>query len=114
MITSRSYHTNIVLVSHLKCGVCAKCHVLSTVRVCLNAEGFAHRNVTEIYDSLHVISENKGFLHGYDFPLLLAEPDFQGQPRNKRAYYPKTIKLQSPCLLLPPFFVIVLDSFDFD
>lgn len=114
MITSRSYTTNIVLVSHLKCGVCTKCHGLSTVRLWLNAKGFSHRNLTEIYDSLQAISENKQFLHAYDFPPLLAEPDLQGWLRNKHAYYAETIKLESPCFLLPPFIVIVLDSFDFD
>lgn len=114
MITFRSYHTNIVPVSHLECAVCAMCRVLSPVGVCLNAEGFAHRDVTEISDSLHVISGNKQFLHSYDFPPLLAEPDLQWWPRNKRAYYAETIKLESHCFLLPPFTVIVLDSFDFD
>lgn len=114
MIIFRSYHTNIVPVSHLECAECAMCHVLSTVGVWLNAEGFAHRDVTEISDSLHVISGNKQFLHGYDFPPLLAEPDLQWWPRNKHAYYAETIKLESHCFLLPPFTVIVLDSFDFD
>lgn len=80
----------------------------------LNAEGFVHRKVTEIYDSFHVISENKQFLHTYDFPPLLAEPDLQWWPRNKRAYSAETIKSESYSFLFPSFIVIVLDSFDFD
>lgn len=114
MITSRSYHAKIISVSHLECGVGAKCHVLSIVVVGLNTQGFTHRNLTEISDSFHVISENKQFLHSYDFPPLLAEPDLQWWPRNKRAYYAMTIKLESHCFPFPPFIIVILVSFEFD
>lgn len=82
MISSRSYHANIIPVSHLECGVGAKCHVLSIVVVGLNTQRFTHRNLTEISDSFYVISQNKQFLHSYDFPPLLGEPDLQWWPRN--------------------------------
>lgn len=61
-----------------------------------------------------MISENKEFLHDYDFPPLLAEPDLQWWPRNKHVYCAETIKLESHCFFLPSFIVIFLDSFDFD
>lgn len=110
MIASRSYHDNIVPVVHSECEVGAKCHVLSIVVVGLNTQRFTHRNLTEISYSFRVISENKQFLHSYDFPHLLAKPDLQWWPSTPTM----TIKLESHCFPLPPFIIIVLGSFDFD
>lgn len=59
------------------------------------------------------MSENKQFLHSYDFPPFLAEPDLQWWSRNKRSYYTVTIKFESHCFLLPPLIMIVLESSDF-
>lgn len=70
--------------------------------------------MTDIYNSLHVISENKPFFHGYDFPPLLAEPALQWWPQNKHSYYAQTVESESHCFLLPLFIVAVLYSFDFD
>lgn len=110
MITSRRYCP----VFHLESGVGAKCRDPSIVVVSLNTQGFTHRNLTEISDWFHVISENKQFLNSYDFPPLLAEPDLQWWPRNNCAYYAMTIKLPGHCFPPSPFIIIVLDSFDFD